>query len=210
MTDRQFTVDWTSHHFQDWARWLGHLKNLELDGLEIGSFEGRSAVWFMQNVLTHGKSRLHCVDPWDYADEKSLVDGGGTYIAEQFNWLDVRQRFDANTAQWRDEIRVHAEPSRVALRKMLPLPTFDFVYLDGSHVARCVLEDSVLAWPLVKPGGTVIWDDYDWTQSKPNPFGDPELSRPKIAIDAFLHCYRGCWDDHEYSNGQIKVRKVGL
>lgn len=207
---KQFTVDWTSHHFQDWTRWLGTYEYTVAAGLEIGSFEGLSASWFMTFVLSHPFATLDCVDPWDYSDEKSLVEGGGTYIAEQFNWLDVRQRFDANTSEWRDKIRVHAEPSRVALRKMPPTPRFDFAYLDGSHVARCVLEDSILAWPLVKPGGIVIWDDYDWNENKPGPFGDPELTRPRIAIDAFLSCMRGCWSEFEHSNGQIKVRKVGL
>lgn len=30
--------------------------------LEIGSYEGRSAVWFLENILTHPTARIVCVD----------------------------------------------------------------------------------------------------------------------------------------------------
>ena len=39
---------------------------------------------------------------------------------------------------------------------------FDLVYIDGSHSAKDVLLDSLLAWRLLRPGGAMIWDDYEW------------------------------------------------
>ena len=48
------------------------------------------------------------------------------------------------------------------------------VYVDGSHHARDVLQDAVLAWGLLRPGGYMIFDDYGWvsnvTLDKPHTF----------------------------------------
>ena len=45
--------------------------------------------------------------------------------------------------------------------------------------------DAVLAWPLLKPGGLVCFDDYGWWVDPA-----PEKS-PKLAVDAFLTVMRG-------------------
>ncbi|CAG8741307.1 12921_t:CDS:1, partial [Dentiscutata heterogama] len=60
---------------------------------------------------------------------------------------------------------------------------FDFIYIDGSHVASNVLADAILAWNLLKDGGIMIFDDYEWDRYK------EEYNNPKIAIDAFIKCY---------------------
>jgi predicted O-methyltransferase YrrM len=72
--------------------------------------------------------------------------------------------------------------SQIEMRK-LPLESFDFIYIDGSHMAEDVLEDAVLAWRLLKPGGLIIFDDYVWRLDHP-----PE-KRPRLAIDAFYRFY---------------------
>lgn len=66
----------------------------------------------------------------------------------------------------------------------LPAESYDIIYIDGLHTAERVLEDAVLSWRLLKDGGVVIFDDYKW----PKP-GPPE-ARPKIAITAFVRCYK--------------------
>jgi predicted O-methyltransferase YrrM len=50
--------------------------------------------------------------------------------------------------------------SMVVLRSLQPAQ-FDFVYIDGSHRVGDVLQDAVLAWTLLRSGGTAIFDDYD-------------------------------------------------
>jgi len=37
---------------------------------------------------------------------------------------------------------------------------FDLIYIDGSHSYSAVKEDSGKAFVMLKPGGTIIWDDY--------------------------------------------------
>ena len=61
----KFTADGFSSHIPNWERWLRPLAGQPTQVLEIGSYEGRSAVWLLQEILTHPESRLTCVDIWD-------------------------------------------------------------------------------------------------------------------------------------------------
>ena len=51
------TFDWVSPHAQAWTADLAHLEGKPaVRALEIGCFEGQSACWFLDNVLTaHGR-----------------------------------------------------------------------------------------------------------------------------------------------------------
>jgi predicted O-methyltransferase YrrM len=62
-------------------------------------------------------------------------------------------------------------------------PLYDFIYIDGSHIAKDVLTDACMAWPLLKKQGIMVFDDYLW--------GDPRdiLHRPKPAIDTFMNLF---------------------
>ncbi len=173
----RFTQNWF-----DWAAtsWRAHLAHLigqpALRFLEIGSFEGRSAVWLLNNVLTHPSSRLDCIDVFD-----GLYEFRGRTIVMS----EVEARFDHNVraAGANGRVTKLRGPSARMLRG-LELDTYDFVYVDGSHVAADVLHDAVLAFPLLKAGGIMIFDDYAW-EDEPD-----ELDRPKPAIDAFLAIYQ--------------------
>ncbi len=60
----------------------------------------------------------------------------------------------------------------------------ELIYVDGDHTAPQVLEDLVLAWKLLKPGGIMLCDDsVTW--------GDDQqvTDTPRLAVDSFLHCY---------------------
>src|SRR5262249_5922150 len=56
-----FAYDWTSPHFPGWNAVLGS-RDRSLRILEIGSYEGRSAIFFLNYFPT---SRLICVDWWN-------------------------------------------------------------------------------------------------------------------------------------------------
>lgn len=205
-TDYEFTADWTSHHFNDWLRWLGHLAGRPADVVEIGCFEGRGTLWFCEHLLTHPDSQLYAIDPWDYSAEQAIVPGAATRIAADYDWSDVRRRWEHNVAGYRRKITLHAKPSRLALQRVPNC--IDAAYIDGSHLACAALEDAVLLWTKLWPGGILIWDDYDWPLDREAPPGWAEqLLTPKLGIDAFLECYANQYDELEHSNWQIKIRK---
>ena len=95
-------------------------------------------------------------------------------------------RFDFNISRTgaAEKVRKIVGKSQQILRS-LPLYFYDFVYIDGSHLASDVLEDAVLSWALVKIGGMIIFDDYDFI------FADNPLQNPKVAIDAFVAAFSG-------------------
>ena len=146
----RFTFDWVSPHAEAWSRDLAHLKEKPgARGLEVGCFEGQSACWFLDNILTHPTSRLTCVDPFAIPMDSVLLRYFEGY-------------FDHNVAASGAGDRVFKliGSSLVVLRSLQPAQ-FDFVYIDGSHRVGDVLQDAVLAWTLLRSGGTAIFDDYD-------------------------------------------------
>lgn len=209
MTDApEYSVDWTSYHFQDWNRWLGHLAGRHCCGVEIGSFEGRSAAWFLEHIVTHPEAVLVCIDPWDYAAEHAIVQGGATDIDTAFDWNQVYRRFLSNTARWSDRRRIVKQPSTSGILQLAQEgSSVDFAFIDGSHIASLVLQDTIMVWPLLRPGAILIWDDYTWTRNRSNSEFADELLRPRAGIDAFLSVYAGRYDSREDSNDQVKICK---
>ena len=168
-----FSEDWFGRHIPVWQELLGPMKDRECHVLEIGVYEGRSTVWLLENILTHPASTLTYVDTFAGGAEHSAAD-----------LTDLEARFRANTAAQSVKLIARKGRSEVMLRD-LPMERYDFVSIDGSHEAADVLSDAVLSWPLVKPGGLVCFDDYEWWID-----AAPERS-PKLAIDAFLATKRG-------------------
>jgi predicted O-methyltransferase YrrM len=80
-------------------------------------------------------------------------------------------------------------PIRASSRNALTSPKllkqaqqFDVIYIDADHHSASVMEDAVLAFPLLKPGGLLIFDDYTYSKERDN-------RCPKQAIDAFINAY---------------------
>lgn len=138
--------------------------------LEIGSFEGYSACWFLETIPN---STIDCVDPFS-----------STYIAGDKVFENYEIRFDENTSDYKNRIKKIKNTSYAFFKNNLHLKeSYDIIFIDGNHEGDCVLEDAVNAYRFLKKGGVLIFDDYLCT-----PFNPPS-KRPQIAIDAFLSCY---------------------
>lgn len=108
-------------------------------------------------------------------------------LYDRYDMKNVFLNFIRNIEEYGDRVKYEIGISQLLLRK-LPYDKdfcFDFIYIDGSHIASDVLEDSILAFRLLKPGGIMVFDDYDWDF-----FGD-QRRHPRIAVDAFLSIYDG-------------------
>jgi predicted O-methyltransferase YrrM len=160
---KDFTTDWTSAHFGAWSQVLSPFRRGGLRVLEIGSFEGRSAIFWLEYLPD---SRVTCVDKFF-----------GTTRHNQ----DIEARFDRNLALYGERVRKISRRSA----EVLPLlrsdgEVFDLIYIDGSHWRDDVMVDCLLSWRLLAPGGVMIFDDYQLDLHK------EAAERPKDAIDAFL------------------------
>jgi hypothetical protein len=191
-----YTVDWFSNNEKPWSEWLNHFKGQpKLRFLEIGSYEGRATRWLLDNILTHKTARIYCVD---------TLEGSQEHKEDQVNMRNVRKIFFHNIAPHRTKVKVFLKTSQEAIRqhpKAFKVDFFDFIYIDGSHVACDVLEDAVLAFRLLKKNGIMIFDDYEWHR-----YDDPKLN-PKLAIDAWLTCFAGQYEII-HQGYQFSIRKI--
>jgi len=205
-----FTEDWFSRHIPTWDPILASLKPRKI--LEIGSFEGRSACYLIETCagLPDDEVSITCVDTWEGGREHQQ---GG--MAEAI-MTEVERRFDHNT-----RLALGRASSPVTLCKMKrnscdalaslmaagQSQTFDLIYIDGSHEAPDVLSDAVMAFSLLRVGGTMIFDDYVWSDQTPEK-RDPSRM-PKPAIDAFLNIYHRKLVPYEWVPlWQIYVQKI--
>jgi len=175
---KAFSSDWTSWHFHNWTRILKPLRGTAARIIEIGSWEGRSALFFMNYF---SRSRLVCIDTFA---------GGEEHQSNPAAFADdlpaVEKRFDANLAAFAARIEKIKAPSCVALPQLgIAGRRFDVAYIDGSHLAVDVYSDAVLVWPMIVSSGIVIFDDYEWEDN----FGTAR--HPKLGIDRFLEAFAG-------------------
>ena len=203
----QFTKDWFHWAPEVWQQLIPLLPEKPGDRsfLEIGSFEGRSMAWIAENMMGKG-DRLYCVDTWG---------GGEEHGAEDMAAVEARFDHNRSIALTSRSIKIHKvkrdSVTQFAVMYSANLlsevaetqpTTLDFIYIDGSHIAKDVLTDACMAWPLLKPKGLMVFDDYMW--------GNPRdaLHRPKIAIDAFTNIFA---EEAEiiHVGYQLVVRKKG-
>jgi predicted O-methyltransferase YrrM len=79
---------------------------------------------------------------------------------------------------------------------------FDFIYVDGSHMAFDVLGDLILSFKLLKIGGLCICDDYLWEGQS-----DPRHT-PKMAVDSFTSIISGQIENVPVINTQFAFKRT--
>lgn len=173
----QFTEDWWTPHIPLWERMVLPLLKERQRFLEIGCFEGRASCWMLEHGLT-STGELFCIDTFEGSPEFATL--------PKEHVSNVKERFQHNTVLARrpeQYVRLLEGSSVEALAQLLNEqgnePTFDLIYVDAGHDVTSTLTDSVMAWPLLKSGGVMVWDDYTWNLNL------DVQSRPKFAIDTF-------------------------
>ena len=167
----QYSQDWFSHNIPGLREMMKQLPDNKLF-LEVGSYEGRSTCWFLENGLADD-GVIFCYDTWQGSEE---------HTNEQRQ--DLFKKFMHNTELSKkptQSVYTFMGNSRDTIRRQTTL--FDFVYIDGSHQAPDVLMDACLTFRMLKTGGIMVFDDYLWKAV------DGVLHQPKIAIDAFVNIF---------------------
>lgn len=193
--DYQFTQDWFSWSPPVWEQVFKQLdvKNI----LEIGCFEGRATCWLIENANwvkdKKKRNKMVCIDTFKGGEEHTPEVMAG--VKERF-LHNITEAFKHN-----DEVNLELidQPSLNALKHIDT--KFDFIYIDGSHVAKDVITDACMCWPLLVEGGVMCFDDYGWGEPT------PETHKPKLAIDAFITIFQ---EDLEviHKGYQLIVQKV--
>lgn len=111
--------------------------------------------------------------------------------------------FDSNLSAFQSRVKKIKALSQDGLRTLAP-KSFDFIYIDGSHVAKDVFIDTALSWDLLKPEGFIIFGDYNWTGRAGHNYGTRRI--PKAALDKFLMVFEP-YLEIEHKDYQLIVRK---
>lgn len=145
-----------------WKKNLGHLAGKKnLNYLEIGSYEGQSLTWVLNNFL-HPSCQATVVEPFCVSETKKT-------FYQNISRLDNPRRVTV-LENWSQDILPFLKPH-----------FFDLIYIDGSHKAEDVWRDAKLSWPLLKANGYLVFDDYYWMK-----WILKQEDRPQFAIDQFL------------------------
>lgn len=159
-------------HGPNWLKWLAPFAGKpNVAGLEVGTFEGNSAEWMLDNIFTDPSSRYHCIDPFTGSIEHKVAN---------INTANLEQSARARLSRF-PNVEIHVGFSQHVLRDLKAKVVC--TYIDGDHTARATLRDAVLSFDLLEVGGIMIFDDLSWAVF-PN-----ELDRPKLGIECFLKAY---------------------
>lgn len=166
---QRFTADWFTKYAPAWISRMGYLRDQSIAMLEIGSYEGRSTCWFLDNLLRNPRSSITCIDTWDGADATLGALTQRAYIL-----------FQSNTIRHRKRMTILRQRSVQALSFLITeRKHYRIIFVDGDHEGFSALSDVVMAWELLEVGGHLVFDDYQWESDKLR-------KQPHHAWDAFV------------------------
>jgi hypothetical protein len=167
------------------------------DVVEIGCLFGRTASLLAMLADHYALGNVLCVDPWA---PHSAAQGNAQLQAasEGLAWDEFRCVFEINVAPFaRGRLNyIHApslqgadvyEAKRAAQTEAFGATTYEgaigILHIDGNHEYEHVLADTARWTPWVKPGGWIIFDDYQWDWGDgPARVADAFIARQRSAI----------------------------
>jgi predicted O-methyltransferase YrrM len=172
--DSQY-VNWFSNDgLPNFTQYLHQYKNTPIRALQIGAYTGDASLWLLDNILLHQDSVLVDVDTWEGSEEP---------VHYEMNWYTVESLYDAKTVSGRESRKIIKYKGTSDSFFANNREKFDFIYIDGDHTSYGVIKDAVSAYEILKVGGIIAFDDYQWSA------GLGPLKEPKLAIDAFNNIY---------------------
>jgi len=181
--DYFFTHDVFSHRIELWTEYLKPFTaqpNTKI--LEVGFYQGMSACWLVDNILTEDTDRLTCIDKHYHPK-----------FAENITKTGAESKVDLLKGDVRELMSDCMENS------------FDVINLqDRNKTIDIVAKTTELAWKLLKPQGIIIFNYYGWRSPQ------DESENPKVAIDRWLNSIKGQWQHVHLAPpiSQLMIRKL--
>jgi predicted O-methyltransferase YrrM len=159
--DKEFTSDWLTQQLPHWFPVLAPFRDRAVQVLDVGSFEGRSSIVFLEYLPL---STVTTIDIFWNAEFEG--------------------RFDRNLASYADRVyKIKGRAAHILDDFYAKGRKFDVIYLDAAKRRDEVFAQSALAWPLLNVGGVLIWDDLLWERER------PAEERPEYGIRHFCAAF---------------------
>lgn len=170
--NKVFTTNWIKPRELELIKSKSKFSRDQIRILEIGSFEGRTACWFMDN---YPESKIDCVDPFSSFHQKP----GYPWPARNYS-----DTFDKNVFEYGDRVNKIISTSSSFFNNMNKRePVYDLIYIDGAHYSRYVIEDALNSFTVLKLNGIILFDNYLTGIQR------CQRERPQFAINMFIECY---------------------
>ena len=160
--------------------------------LQLGVYTGDASVWMLENVLIDEGSILIDVDTWEGSDEE---------VHKSIAFSEVYELYKKRMEPYPNVRSARNNTYNFLLSNKERSNLFDFIYIDADHTTVGALMDAELSWPLLKSGGLLAFDDYQWGQHL------PVFKTPKLGIDLFLERHLGEYELLEQGL-QVWLRKL--
>jgi len=131
-------------------------KNVEnVHVLEFGCYQGKTSIWFLENILTHESSSLTVVDTFL---------GSTTQTPTQC--MHLQQLFTHNITPFVNKVHVYKESvydfykNVCCANNSVYMNKYDYIFIDTEINNKDALTNAIYAKDLVKCGGFIIFPHY--------------------------------------------------
>ena len=144
----KFSNDWFTNNIQIWCHIFKKENFTKINKiLEIGSFEGMSAIFFLNYFKG---ANIDCVETFKGSDEHSEID-----------FLKVKNNFDYNIKSYEKRLNLYKMTSDNFFKEKKDVNNnYDLIYIDGSHFANQVIKDASNSFDKLNINGIMIYDDF--------------------------------------------------
>ena len=184
LKNKNITTDYFSSHAYNFSEILKKFNKVNY--LEIGSFEGNSAMFVARNF---SNSKIYCVDSWKGDEE---------YYNLEF--LKIEENFDKNISEFQSISKFKTLSDEFFNNNKIK---FDVIYIDGYHKGYQVLKDFKNSWQTLNTGGILIFDDYIWK------FFSKIDDNPCYVINQYINEISKNIKILKVSNSQLFIQKTG-
>ena len=122
--------------------------------VEVGVWEGE---FTEQILLKSNVTKVFCVDPYNHFVNNEYPDGMNDISQKEFDGV-FSKTYNKLTSRFGDRV-VFIRDVSVNASVQFADESVDFVYIDGNHDYKYVLEDLKSWYPKVKSGGFLCGDD---------------------------------------------------
>jgi len=163
--------------------------------VEIGTWLGGSAIHMARLLRAAGlnDSCIICVDTWLGSSEHFMYPPGRASLKLVNGRATFYDDFMRNVVQHGvQDLILPFSTTSIAAAEVLRECAFapDLIYLDGDHTARGFRADLDLYWEILRPGGYVIGDDFDWEAVQANVINFAYLQ--KVEFTSFSNKFLMC------------------